>query len=211
MSSGRQQRTHRHVSVARAGTSFSWKCDINAEVGAWKPIPAGRDAPVHRRDRRSSQHRPQQPARRESTIRAPTCAKATLGQLPADTLFWFLGDKAAVRHSLGLQLGIVAGKLVKDDGLARRRRHDLGRSRRRIWSNFEDLGFLRRARAVRRDAAYLTTHLDVLSSGAVSPRQSAMRSASGSASPPMGGVSGTPAAVIPLLAARGDRWRHRRR
>ncbi len=98
-------------------TKPSWSCDLNAPEGAWKKNPCwkatdewlAQDVGVIGDDPITGKARLSDPS-------AYVRDGYVVGQLPADTAFWFPGESAARAYPLTLQRGVFAGHIFQKDG-----------------------------------------------------------------------------------------------
>jgi hypothetical protein len=98
-------------------TKPSWSCDLSAPEGAWKKNPCwkatdewlAQDVGVVGDD----------PITGKAVLSDPSAYVRdgyVVGQLPADTAFWFPGESAARAYPLTLQRGVFAGHILQKDG-----------------------------------------------------------------------------------------------
>jgi hypothetical protein len=153
----------------------AWKCDIADPIGAWKPNPCWTKSDKFTIQSNSFTGVLSEKELPPASLNDPSAYVRhgyIVGQLPADTLFWFPGDKATVRaFPLKIQHGIFVGKLEqKDAGWHIADGTIAGRARRDdLVEGFQQLGFCEGHELYSAMQIYLTTYLDILASGAVSP------------------------------------------
>jgi hypothetical protein len=189
-----------------------WQCDINAPIGEWKANGCWTKS-----DRWTIQEDSYSGTLADGADLPPANLNDPsayvrqgyiVGQLPADALLWFPGDKATVRaYPLKIQLGIFAGRLVQKDGAWHIADGTIaGRSKGEdLIEAFELLGFCEGHQYYGTMKLYVNNYLDILASGAVSPEATCDALSVGIGfTADEASFSTTPADVVPLPGCPGS-------